>query len=84
MNDISRAKKFALKAQTMYPTMEGVSQMLAILDMYIAAKSKLNQEVNWYGILDATPRDDTEKLKRKYMKLALMLHPDKNSFLGAE
>lgn len=84
MKDIAGAKKFALKAQSLYPEMEGVSQMLATLDVYIAAENKVNEQVNWYGILNASPRDDNETLKRKYRKLALMLHPDKNSSVGAE
>ncbi|ESQ47344.1 hypothetical protein EUTSA_v10027781mg [Eutrema salsugineum] len=81
MKDIAGAKKFALKAQSLYPELEGISQMLATFDVYIAAE---NEDVNWYGILNASPRDDNETLKRKYRKLALMLHPDKNSSVGAE
>ncbi|VVB08470.1 unnamed protein product [Arabis nemorensis] len=84
MKDIAGAKKFALKAQSLYPEIEGVSQMLATLDVYIAAENRVNADVDWYGILNASPRDDHETLKRKYRKLALMLHPDKNSSVGAE
>lgn len=84
MKDIAGAKKFALKAQNLYPEIEGVSQMLATLDVYIAAENKVNEDVDWYGILNASPRDDDETLKRKYRKLALMLHPDKNKSIGAE
>ncbi|CAH2079594.1 unnamed protein product [Thlaspi arvense] len=84
MQDMSGAKKFALKAQSLYPEVEGVSQMIATFDVYIAAENKVNGETDWYGILNATPRDDDETLKRKYRKLALMLHPDKNSSVGAD
>ncbi|KAJ0235773.1 DnaJ domain-containing protein [Hirschfeldia incana] len=84
MRDFSGAKKFALKAQSLYPEMEGVPQMLSTFDVFIAAETRVNGEVDWYGILDANPRDDNETLKKKYRKLALMLHPDKNSSVGAD
>ncbi|KAH0862915.1 hypothetical protein HID58_080126 [Brassica napus] len=84
MRDFAGAKKFALKAQSLFPEMEGLSQMLSTFHVFIAAETKVNGEVDWYGILDANPRDDNETLKKKYRKLALMLHPDKNSSLGAD
>uniref|UniRef100_A0A1J3GFD3 DnaJ-like protein subfamily B member 12 n=1 Tax=Noccaea caerulescens TaxID=107243 RepID=A0A1J3GFD3_NOCCA len=84
VKDFAGAKKFALKAQSLYPEVESVSQMLATFDVYIAAENKVNEDLNWYGILDASPRDDDETLKRKYRKLALTLHPDKNSSIGSE
>ncbi|CAA7055771.1 unnamed protein product [Microthlaspi erraticum] len=84
VKDFAGAKKFALKAQSLYPEVEGVSQMLATFDVYIAAETKVNGDLNWYGILDASPRDDDEALKKKYRKLALTLHPDKNRSIGSE
>ncbi|KAF8094697.1 hypothetical protein N665_0355s0010 [Sinapis alba] len=84
IKDFAGAKKFALKAQSLYPEMEGVSQMLSTFHVFTAAETKVNGEVDWYGILDANPRDDNETLKKKYRKLALMLHPDKNSSIGAD
>ncbi|KAG2314975.1 hypothetical protein Bca4012_065780 [Brassica carinata] len=82
--DFAGAKKFALKAQSLFPEMEGVSQMLSTFHVFLAAETRVNGEVDWYGILDADPRDDNETLKKKYRKLALMLHPDKNSSVGAD
>ncbi|CAL8127827.1 unnamed protein product [Prunus armeniaca] len=78
------SKKFALKAQNLYPELEGLSQMLTILDVYVAAENKINGEVDWYGILSVTPFADHEMIRKQYRKLALMLHPDKNKSLGAE
>ncbi|KAJ6341317.1 hypothetical protein OIU78_009481 [Salix suchowensis] len=82
--DIAGAKKFALKAQNLYPGLEGIPQMLATLDVYVAAENKINGEADWYGILGADPQADEETVRKHYRKLALMLHPDKNKSIGAD
>lgn len=52
MQDFLGAKKFILKAQQLYPLLEGAAQMLAILDVHIAAQVKVGtNETDWYGIL---------------------------------
>lgn len=82
--DILGAKKFALKAQKLFPELEGISQMLSTLDVYISADNKINGEADWYGILGADPWADDETIRKQYRKLALMLHPDKNKSIGAD
>ncbi|XP_052184128.1 uncharacterized protein LOC127796168 [Diospyros lotus] len=82
--DFYGAKKFTLKAQALYPGLEGISQLLMILDVYITAENKINGEVDWYGILGVSPSADDETVKKQYKKLALMLHPDKNKCVGAD
>lgn len=82
--DFAGAKKFALKAQTLYPPLEGVSQLLTILDVYIAAENKIRGEMDCYGVLGVTCTSDDETIKKQYRKLALMLHPDKNKSVGAD
>ncbi|GMH18359.1 hypothetical protein Nepgr_020200 [Nepenthes gracilis] len=83
-NDISGAKKLAVKAQNLYPGLEGISQMLTILDVYTSAERKVLGEMDWYGILGVSPLADDETIKKHYKKLALLLHPDKNKSLGAD
>ncbi|CAK9144320.1 unnamed protein product [Ilex paraguariensis] len=82
--DISGAKKFAIKAQTLYPGLEGISQMLATLDVYVSAENLVNGEADRYGMLGVDPLADEDTLRKHYRKLALMLHPDKNKCIGAE
>ncbi|URD93224.1 hypothetical protein MUK42_00374, partial [Musa troglodytarum] len=82
--DVKGAKKFALKAQNLYPSLEGISQMIATLDVHLAAEKKINGESDWYAILCVNALADEETLKKHYRKLALQLHPDKNKSVGAE
>lgn len=82
--DVTGAKKFALKAQTLFPGLEGIPQMLSTLDVYISAENKINGEADWYGILGVDQKADDETVRKQYRKLALMLHPDKNKSIGAD
>ncbi|XP_022875092.1 uncharacterized protein LOC111393683 [Olea europaea var. sylvestris] len=82
--DFAGSKKIALKAQTLYPGLEGISQMLTTLDVYIAAENKISGEVDWYGVLGVNPSADDETIRKQYRKLALTLHPDKNKSVGAD
>ncbi|ONK58517.1 uncharacterized protein A4U43_C09F13890 [Asparagus officinalis] len=82
--DIAGAKKFALKAQNLFPALEGINQMISTLDVYQAAESKINGESDLYAILSLNSLADEETVKKQYRKLALQLHPDKNKSIGAE
>ncbi|XP_020872593.1 dnaJ homolog subfamily B member 14-like [Arabidopsis lyrata subsp. lyrata] len=80
-NDYHGAKKFVTKAQALYPKLGGLEQVLIMIDVYISAP---NGEADWYGIIGVDPLADDEAVKKQYKKLALLLHPDKNRFNGAE
>ncbi|KAG1330943.1 hypothetical protein COCNU_02G009110 [Cocos nucifera] len=82
--DIAGAKKFALKAQNLFPLLEGISQLIATLDVYLASEVKVHGEKDWYAIMCINVSADDETLKKQYRKLALQLHPDKNKSVGAE
>ncbi|KAJ4880988.1 DNAJ heat shock N-terminal domain-containing protein [Raphanus sativus] len=84
--DYDGAKKFANKAQNMYPELDGLKQVSMMIDVYISAAVKINggTESEWYGVLGVDSMADDETVRRQYKKLALLLHPDKNKFNGAE
>ncbi|PIN22390.1 hypothetical protein CDL12_04897 [Handroanthus impetiginosus] len=82
--DITGAKKFALKAQNLYPNLEGLSQFLGVIDVYVANEKKINGEPDYYGILGVDPFVDEEVLRKQYKRMALSLHPDKNKSVGAD
>lgn len=82
--DIMGAKKFTIKAQSLYPGLDGIQNMLATLDVYISAENRISGEADWYRILGVNPKANDETVRKHYRKLALMLHPDKNKSVGAE
>uniref|UniRef100_A0A6N2NJU6 J domain-containing protein n=1 Tax=Salix viminalis TaxID=40686 RepID=A0A6N2NJU6_SALVM len=82
--DIAGARRFALKAQKLYPALDGLPQLLATLDVHMAADNRANGEVDWYRVLDVEPSASEDTIRGHYRKLALILHPDKNKSVGAD
>ncbi|KAF1893738.1 hypothetical protein Lal_00002258 [Lupinus albus] len=79
--DLSGSKDFAILAQETEPLLEGSDQILAIADVLIAAEKSLNNNLDWYSILQVDRRcQDHDLIKRNYRRLALLLNPDKNHF----
>jgi len=84
MRDLPGAMKFALKARALFPDLEGIAQMIATFDIYLASEVKVAGEKDWYSILSVAPSADDELIKKQYRRLVLQLHPDKNKQVGAE
>lgn len=82
--DFAGAKKFARKAQVLYPALEGLTQLMMTIVVYESAEKKVSGEIDWYRILGVNPTADDETVRKQYRKLALMLHPDKNKCVGAD
>ncbi|KAK7267543.1 hypothetical protein RIF29_20219 [Crotalaria pallida] len=76
--DFAGAKSYGVKAKILCPGLEGISQMVATLEVYIASKVTHNGELDYYCILGLKPSADTQTVKRQYKKLAVLLHLDKN------
>ncbi|CAL0307330.1 unnamed protein product [Lupinus luteus] len=82
--DFAGAKSYAVKAKTLCPGLEGISQMVATFEVYIASEVTHNGEVDYYSILGLKPSVNTQVVKRQYKKLAVLFHPDKNRCVEAD
>ncbi|KVI06762.1 uncharacterized protein LOC112509749 [Cynara cardunculus var. scolymus] len=83
--DLNGCRDFALLAQETEPLLDGSDQILAVVDVLIAADKRINNNPDWYGILQLdSRRNDDDLIKRQYRRLALLLHPDKNRFPFAD
>uniref|UniRef100_A0A7N0RA47 J domain-containing protein n=1 Tax=Kalanchoe fedtschenkoi TaxID=63787 RepID=A0A7N0RA47_KALFE len=78
------AKRYALKAQSLCPGLDGVSQMVDTFNIYLASEARVNGEIDYYSILGLKPTADDGKVKKQYKKMAVLLHPDKNKCVGAD
>lgn len=84
-NDFEGARKIALKARKLFPELENISQLLTVCDVHCSAQKKIyGAEMDLYGILQVESSADEATIRKQYRKLALVLHPDKNKFPGAE
>ncbi|KAF7831903.1 Chaperone protein DnaJ [Senna tora] len=84
LRDFAGAKSYALKAKTICPGLEGIPQMVATFQVYVASEVRYNGELDYYSILGIKPSADKETVKKQYKKLAVLLHPDKNKCVGAD
>ncbi|KAK2970293.1 hypothetical protein RJ640_012645 [Escallonia rubra] len=80
--DIAGAKRLAVKAWNVYRDLEGLPQMIAVLDVYSFAKN--GGEADYYAILGVNQQVDEATLRKQYRKQLLVLHPDKNKSVGAD
>ncbi|CAN4123254.1 unnamed protein product [Withania somnifera] len=82
--DFVGAKKFASKAQKLFPDLENIAQMILVCEVHCSAENKtFGNEKDWYGILKIEPTADDSLIRKQYRRFALLLHPDKNKFPGA-
>lgn len=83
--DFEGAWKTAQRALQLFPELENISQLLTVCNIHCSARNKIcGSEMDWYGILRVDRLADDVTIKKQYRKLALLLHPDKNKFPGAE
>ncbi|KAL6606872.1 hypothetical protein ACP70R_042525 [Stipagrostis hirtigluma subsp. patula] len=78
-NDLAEAKKFASIAKSFYSDLEGIDQLIATIDIHLAAKRNASS----YEILSVDKSVDYQTVRMRYKTLSLQLHPDKNKSVGA-
>ncbi|KAJ6703892.1 hypothetical protein OIU85_029788 [Salix viminalis] len=84
-SNLKSALKHAKKAHRISPKLDGLSSMLTALKILrVASKAQNSDITDWYKILQVEPFSHMNTIKKQYKKLALVLHPDKNPFLGCE
>ncbi|KAL6140275.1 hypothetical protein ACLB2K_058575 [Fragaria x ananassa] len=82
--DFIDAVNYAMKAKSLYPDLEGISQMIATFEVYAATEYRFCGELDHYSILGLKPTSSKDAVKRQYKKMAVLLHPDKNKCVGAD
>ncbi|GKV14377.1 hypothetical protein SLEP1_g25272 [Rubroshorea leprosula] len=77
--DIHGAKKFAVRAQNLYPRLDGLAQLLATLDVYVSSEK-------WTGLgfLVFNRLLMMTQFGKMIGNWLSILHPDKNKSVGAD
>ncbi|KFK39868.1 hypothetical protein AALP_AA3G299100 [Arabis alpina] len=82
--DFTGAKSYALKARSLFPDLEGLSQMVATFEVYLASQSTSGGQIDYHAVLGLKPSAGKREVKKQYKKMAVLLHPDKNKCIGAD
>lgn len=82
--DFLGARRIALKAQRLFPELENIHELLTVCEVHCSAVAKINEDLDWYNILQVEPTADDTVIRNQYDKLAFWLQPDKNTLPGAE
>ncbi|XP_019098659.1 PREDICTED: dnaJ homolog subfamily B member 14-like, partial [Camelina sativa] len=82
--DFTGARSYALKARSLFPDLEGLSQMIATFEVYLASQCRSGGQIDYYAVLGLKPSAGKREVKKQYKKMAVLLHPDKNKCIGAD
>ncbi|XP_019198588.1 PREDICTED: uncharacterized protein LOC109192415 [Ipomoea nil] len=76
--DFVGAQELALRAQTMFAGLDGLSKLLEVINIHVRSQRKINGEVDWYAVFGVDSSVGDEALRRRYRKmehLRLLLKP---------
>lgn len=83
--DLVGSKTFAIRARESDPKLEPAEQILAVADTLIAGETRINNQHDWYSILQLVRQTpDVEIIATQYRRLALLLHPQRNKLPFAD
>nr|CAD1829398.1 unnamed protein product [Ananas comosus var. bracteatus] len=85
-NDVRGARVQALKAQSLFPALPGLAQALTAYNVHLAAATRKlpSGGTDWHAVLDVPPTAGTDAIKKKFKRLCLLTHPDKNPSVAAD
>lgn len=90
---LKSAIKYAKRAFELYPTLDGLAEMLTAFKIIQTAANPIFETApesnsfsppDYYKILQVERFAHINTIKKQYKKLALTLHPDKNPFAASE
>ncbi|CAN8270630.1 unnamed protein product [Cochlearia groenlandica] len=82
--DFVGARSYALKARSLFPDLDGLNQMVATFEVYLASQSRNGGQIDYYAVLGLKPSAGKTEFKKQYKKMFALLHPDKNKCIGAD
>ncbi|XP_048572768.1 dnaJ homolog subfamily B member 12-like [Triticum urartu] len=93
VGDVAGALRAAREAQARCRALQGLAHALAAYEVHVAAAVSRASGRNWYAVLSVGARTSLpsggvgvshEDVKRRYRRLCLVLHPDKNRSAAAD
>ncbi|KAL8503500.1 hypothetical protein ACS0TY_022301 [Phlomoides rotata] len=82
--DLNSALEYANRAHKLNPSTKGLPELLTNLKIIAAATAAEKETPDYYGILQVERFSHINLIKKRYRRLALTLHPDKNPHVASE
>ncbi|XP_047323698.1 uncharacterized protein LOC124927309 [Impatiens glandulifera] len=82
--DYNGASSYALRAQILCPSLEGIREMKATFDVYAASETKFKGETDFYAIFGLKPYVVMARLIRQFTEMYRLLNPYCNKTVGAD